>query len=692
VAITANTGSNNWNTGAAWVGGVQPTAADDVIIPASAVVTIPTATTVLGRSLTVQASGTLAWASTTATLNLGDATAGAGSVAISISATATITLTGIGTINLVSTSATVQTIATGGKTMPLVRVNGAGSSYQLTSSYTTASFMSLTAGTLDTNGQTCSWANFDLGVGTKTLTLGASAITITGTGTSWSASINGAGFTINPGTSTITMTAANPAFAGNGKTYNNLVFTGSGTVTITGANSFNNVTATPAAAVYMTLAIASNQTCSGTITGTGVYSGVTAGRVLFCIAFAGSATPITLTAAAVSFTNVDFMDITAAGAAVPWTGTSMGDAGGNSNITFDTPKTMYWIGNGGSTGSIAKYSLTSGGATANATPLPQDDVVFDANSITLAAQTITHNLRVWGHNIDFTNVANNPTVTLGGFSPNTTGSLTLKSGMTCIQGSSSVWQFVTRGASTFNSAGNTLTWGLNFSAWGSSYTLQGDLAVNSPTNPTVINAGTFDANGYNLTLVQFSSSTTNTRSIIMGSGTWTITGTGTCWNMSSLTGLTFSGASATLLITDTSAATKLIEHRSSSPIGTCVISGGTGAVTLGGGAGVTTKYGTVTFTAPGTFKLPTGATTTTQITTLVLAGSLGNTIALSTSVGGTTGLLSLINPCTATYTTFTDINANPGASIDARSNCTDSGNNHNVIFATPNRLASAGVG
>lgn len=32
--ITANTGSNNWNTAGAWVGGIQPTAADDVVIPA----------------------------------------------------------------------------------------------------------------------------------------------------------------------------------------------------------------------------------------------------------------------------------------------------------------------------------------------------------------------------------------------------------------------------------------------------------------------------------------------------------------------------------------------------------------------------------------------------------------------------------------------------------------------------------
>ncbi len=176
--ITANTGAVAWNTNGAWVGGVQPTAADDVVIPASAIVTIPTATTALGRSLTVQSSGTIAFATTTSVLTLGDATAGAGNVALSVSSGATVTLTGIGTINFISTSATVQTIATGGKTMPNFTFNGSTGSWQLTDSSTISNITHL-AGTFSTNNQTVSTGSMDAISGTGTLTFGSSAISAT---------------------------------------------------------------------------------------------------------------------------------------------------------------------------------------------------------------------------------------------------------------------------------------------------------------------------------------------------------------------------------------------------------------------------------------------------------------------------------------------------------------------------------
>jgi hypothetical protein len=686
--ITANTGSNNWNTNGAWVGAVQPTAADDVIIPASAVVTIPTATTALGRSLTVQASGTLAFASTTATLNLGDATAGAGNVAISISATATITLTGIGTINLISTSATVQTIATGGKTMPLVRVNGAGSSYQLTSSYTTASFMSLTSGTLDTNGQTCSWANFDLGVGTKTLTLGASAITITGTGTAWSASTNGANFTLNAGTSTITLTGANASFAGNGKTYYNVSFTGSGTSTITGANSYNNFTAAPSASgAQLALAISSNQTAAAALTMTGVNSGTSAGRVFMCVAFAGTASPITFTAATISLTNADFMDVIAAGAAIPWTGTSIGDAGGNTNITFDSPRTLYWIGNGGSTNALAKYSLTSGGAAANTVPLPQDDLLVDANSITSAGQTITHALRLFGKNINFTGVLNSPTLTLGGFNPITTGSLTLAAGMTCIQGASSNHQFTTRQASTFEPAGNSLTWGLNFASPGGvgGYTLQSSLVQNSTTNGVAHTSGGFDANGYDVTVRDFASQNTNTRSLTMGTGTWTVTGSGVAFNCATVTGLSFSGASAKLIFSDTSATAKTLEHRqTTNMIGTVEFAAGGGSNIILPGSGA--RIGTLILGANKTYLFNTAGIGV-KIDSLVAKGTAGNLVTIKSQTSGVespgtaapiTQVSGIVN---CDYLSVKDSAPTGGATFYAGPNSTNVSNNSGWIFA-----------
>jgi hypothetical protein len=151
--ITAAAGGGNWTTGATWVGGVAPTAADDAILDAtSGNVTITTGA--VARSLDCTGyTGTLTHASGN-TLALGHSTAGAGNIALKFVAGMTYTLgSATATINFVSTSGTVQAITTASKTIGAINVNGAGSSYQLTDSMTTnsASIVTLTAGTFDTN-------------------------------------------------------------------------------------------------------------------------------------------------------------------------------------------------------------------------------------------------------------------------------------------------------------------------------------------------------------------------------------------------------------------------------------------------------------------------------------------------------------------------------------------------------------
>ena len=89
----------------------------------------------------------------------------------------------------------------------------------------------------------------------------------------------------------------------------------------------------------------------------------------------------TITAAAVSLTNFDACRINAAGAAAPFTGTSLGDVGGTTGITFDAPVTRYWVGGPGSWSSSAHWSATSGGAGGESVPLIQDAVIIDDNSI-----------------------------------------------------------------------------------------------------------------------------------------------------------------------------------------------------------------------------------------------------------------------------------------------------------------------
>lgn len=109
----------------------------------------------------------------------------------------------------------------------------------------------------------------------------------------------------------------------------------------------------------------------------------------------GLSTPTTVSAGSTpSMANVDFYGITATGTA-SWSGTSIGDAGNNSGITFTAPKTVYrvttyqdWVEYSNPT-----WANTSGGTADFAyTPLPQDTAIIDNNSATTPATLKT----MWG--------------------------------------------------------------------------------------------------------------------------------------------------------------------------------------------------------------------------------------------------------------------------------------------------------
>jgi hypothetical protein len=132
-----------------------------------------------------------------------------------------------------------------------------------------------------------------------------------------------------------------------------------------------------------------------------------------------------------TMSDVDFHCITASGS-TPWSGTRIGDGGVNSGIIFDTPRTLYWVAiSGGSWSSYGSWSLSSGGASGEAPPLPQDDVIFDRNSITSISRTITANCHVLGKNLDFNDIKNNPTVAGDStINPRSYGSILIGTGAT----------------------------------------------------------------------------------------------------------------------------------------------------------------------------------------------------------------------------------------------------------------------
>lgn len=657
------TAGSKWSTTSGGAGGAAvPTAADDVFInAASGAVTITCGgTDVFARSLDCNGfTGTLDQVS--ALINLGDATAGAGNVALRFSVAMTLTNRAIG-FNMISTSATVQTIETNNKITGNFIINGTGSSYQLASSFTvnTARTLTLSRGTFDTNNFAVACGNFSFTNTTvRTLILGTSTITVSGQFWGANGKTTVTNLTFSGASSTIVF-SANGNFGGGGLTYGtvNLVASQSN---IWDSNTFATLTKTNAAVktAYMQIEGGTTQTVTGTFT---VNANSVVNRIqIYSVSSTSSqdygTNPAIINAAVGSLSNVDFAGVTAAGAASPFTGTSFGDGQGNTNITFDSPLTLYRVGAGGNW-SASNWSLSSGGATGQRVPLPQDNVMVDAG----ASGTITMDMLRVGMDIDFTGFAG--TAAFSSVGNRIYGSLTLGSGM-AVSGTNTT-TVAGRGSHTINPNGITLTQALVIHSAGGSYTLQGDITVSVAANNVITcSSGTFDANGYNLTAGRFSAVSVVARTINMGSGTWTLGGTGTIWNTTGAN-LAMNPGSSTIVVSDTSASSKTFSSSGFTfPLNNLSItSGGTGPVVFN----ISTSFlGTFTIGAPKTVTFASNGTF--SFGDFIAVGTAGNIITLQASTPGTRHILTKASgTISSDYLSLQDSTATGGATWFAGAN------------------------
>lgn len=564
------TGSGNWTASTSWSNGSAPGAADDVIIPSGATVTIQPSTTPVCRSLTVESGGTLAWAAYNTLINIGSSTPGPGNVAVSISTGATITTpsaTGTGNMNFVSTSSTQQTITTGGKDLPNININGAGSSYLLTDALKLKNIngseaFKVTTGTFDTGSNNMDIGLLDsTGTATRTITLGSSAITIRRNGTA--IQLASTGLTMTANTATFTTTAS-PTINCGGVDMNgsSLVLNGAGPMSFATSATWAKITRTASAAKTDTLNITSGTTV--TTTGTLTLDGNSAVNRLF-VQSTTPGSPGTLNAATVSASYVDFMDITAAGAA-SWnlsaiTGGS-GDCGGNSGITFTTPTTRY-LATAGLWSSTGTWSATAtNGSTGASLPLPQDTVIGDGSS---PAGTYTCDLPRPCTNLNLTGFTRQITLSTG-LGQTFYGSLTLSSGMTLAFGNTVDIKFAGRGSHTITSAGKTFAFtngsiSLTNSV-GGTYTLLDALTITASSasqGQLTVNDGTLDTGGFTVTAPSLVlGATSRTRAFTAGSSTiaTTLTNAANFVSVASTSGLSLSAASATVALATSSISTR----------------------------------------------------------------------------------------------------------------------------------------
>ena len=541
------------SSGGAGSAGV-PTSADSVIFDASSNIGVGAFTvTVAGTAAapavcldfsTGGAGGALDGAMTLAFGTLGyldcygSLTFPAANFSISVGATTTM-------LRFLSTT-TGRTVTTNGVTLSNVPTafNGVGGGWTLGSAFTSTTTLTLNAGTLDTGNYNITCGNFVIGgASVRTLNLGSSTIA-----PSVGFSITGSNLTLNAGTSTINLSNASPTFAGNGNTFYNVNFTSTaiGSIAITGANTFNNLSFTARAAAgigSVTFDSAATNTVNGTLT---LGSGTTGvARLWLRGSVVGS--PATLSVATLTaITDIDFRDITAAGASSPWSGTRIGNCLGNTSISFVGARTVYWNSALSANWNAAVWSTTSGiiGGTTAAFPLAQDSIVIDNAGLTLG-NTITLNANYNIPPLSFATRSNAATFATGTTTPNFYGDYTLSSAITLT--GTGVFTFAKQGGTaTVTPAGKTFTQPVTVNAANGTVRINGDLTLGS-TLTTTLTQGTLDltnngAGNYLLNTGLFSSSGALTRAVTFGTSNITLTGNAaTIWTTATATNFSVSG-------------------------------------------------------------------------------------------------------------------------------------------------------
>lgn len=546
-----------------------------------------------------------------------------------------------------------QNFTSAGNILIYFYCNGYNSSVKLLDNTTVTNWYPVSGG-LDTNNKnftvdsaiTITAASTASAVTSFALTLGSSSISLPNLGSN---SALAPVMTVSAGTSTVTLTSngASFGFSNQALTWNNVVCSAAlSGLNLYSTNTFNNLTLTsPTANGYNQVTFYADQTINGTLALAGGSSATK--RIMLASNTLG--TQRTITAASVTgLTDIDFRDIATAGSSSPWSGTRLGNAKGNSGITFDAPKTVYWNLAGTQNWTANGWATSSGGTpSVNNFPLAQDTAVIDdAGAITTL--TIDSNNSVGAIDMSartasmtFATTAATPIICNGDFK--------LGTGVTT-SGANSI-SFAGRTSQAILSSGKTITQHITLNSPSGTLNLADALSSNNIT----ISAGTFNTNGYALSTTTFSSSSTNIRAVNLGSSAITCSAI-TFYTSPEL--LTFNAGTSTITMTSTATFAgggKTFNNVVISASGT--ISGSNTFNTLSN----STQPITVTWTAG----------TTNTFNNFNLSGTSGNLVTNLSSVPG------------QTYTLVKGSDWNVGA------NSVDQGNNTGLTFSgtSPNYLS-----
>jgi hypothetical protein len=330
-----STNTANWSDTSGGTGGFSvPTAADDVYFDANSNVLATAFTVTMANSPRVcrdfLASG-LDGAMTLAGSAIGLTVSGS----LTFQATNfNATYTGTTTFNATTTGITVTT--NGVSFSGPVTFNGVGGAWALQTAVTVSGAVTLTNGTLDLNGKTLTSLRFTTATGTKNLTFnGGTLVCSLGANSFTNPAPTGFTTTAGTGTGTITLTSTTAkTFNGAGSTFNCTINQGgAGALTITGSNTFSNITNT-----RKSVSAASILFTAGT---TNIFTDWNASGESTRLLTIGSVTAASHTLSKASGTvSSDFLSIsrsTATGGAGWYAGANSTDGGNNSGWIFTAP-------------------------------------------------------------------------------------------------------------------------------------------------------------------------------------------------------------------------------------------------------------------------------------------------------------------------------------------------------------------
>jgi hypothetical protein len=582
------------------------------------------------------------------------------------------------TINLAgSTGGTITNNYNGNELCSSLRIDSAGATWTQTDAVVLTSELRMTNGTYSTGGFPLSVGSMSLRAGTKTLTFNNSTVTVTtGSGTAVDFGSNSAGLTLNLTASSFIFSGATVGFNPGGFTFPSVSFTGTtGTKSITAAATITNFSvASPASAGIIPVQFSANLTI-----GTMSVAGAAITQRIHLLSDVDGTTRTLTIGSWPSPANLDFRDIAIAGAVGTLSGTSFGDCGGNSGITFAAAKTVYWNLAGAQNWSATGWAPGSGGTPGvNNFPLAQDTAVFDNTGSVTGTITFNSNWNIG--TLDMSGRTLAMTFASGTTNPQIHGDFTVASGVT-FTGTGIIDILGRNKTINISVSGTSLSTGMNVRAIGSTVLLNSALTLGS-TSLFGLGAGTFTTQNYNISSGQiYSDVDTYNRTLNLGNTQWTLQTVlgGYVAILSSSPTLTINPGTSNFIITASNAR---FDGRGAA----------LAKLTIGGsGINSTTRIdSTTSFTELASTKTVAHTiafSSTPTITNWTVTGTVGNIVTVNSITAGTQRTItyggSRVN---LDYMSFQDINFSYtlGAAtpylVYAGANSTNLGNNAGIAF------------